>query len=203
MAIRCVDLGFQAYEEARRLQQEAVASRILGAIPDTLFLVEHESVVTLGRGTHRENLLEPDRFPTIEVERGGDVTLHGPGQLVGYAICLLEGRGRDLHAHLRRLEGFVMDTLAAFGLGSQRITGKTGVWISGRKIASLGVACRAWCTWHGFALNVENRLEDFEAIRPCGMVSTTMTSIAAELGGSPGMAAVKLEMTRLAEGLGL
>ncbi len=186
MTLAVQDLGRIDYATAHALQQARVLARRRDEIPDTLLLAEHPTVVTLGRGTDRANLLDPDRFPVVEIERGGDVTVHAPGQLVGYLIRKLLPGARDLHAHLRLLEGILIEALAGFGLEARRVPGKTGVWIEARKIASLGIACRDWCTWHGFALNLDVDLEVFTAVNPCGFQAACMTSMARELGATPG-----------------
>jgi len=195
------DLGTVSYEEARRKQLECLEARVRGEVPDTLFLLEHPPVVTLGRGTDPVNLLDDDRFPVIASERGGDVTLHAPGQVVGYLIRLLTEEHRDLHAHMRLLEEIVIRTLLGFGIESERLKGKTGVWTHGRKIASLGVACRNWCTWHGFALNVGIDLEMFRAINPCGFDPGVMTSMEHELESSVPISDAKQALERTASDL--
>ena len=165
--------GRVPYLEAHRRQQELVAERIRGARGDTLVLCEHDPVVTFGRGTRPDEL--PDvGVPTLEVERGGEATWHGPGQLVAYPIRLLEGEARDLHAYLRELEQVVIDVLAGLGLDAGRREGWTGVWVEGTKLCSIGVAVRRWVTWHGLALNVSNDLGDFHRFRPCGLEPEVM-----------------------------
>jgi lipoate-protein ligase B len=176
-----VDLGRIAYEEAWTLQKELVERRFREEIPDVLLLLEHEPVVTLGRSVRGERLLLPG-VPVFEVERGGDLTYHGPGQLVGYPIFQLDGARRDLHRYLRDLEESLLRALAAFGLAGERRPGLTGVWSAGRKVASIGVAVRRWVTYHGFALNVTTDLAAFQALEPCRMPGAVMTSMADLLG---------------------
>jgi lipoate-protein ligase B len=155
-----------------------------------LLLVEHEPVVTLGRGTRATSLpLGPDELrgrglEVVEVERGGDVTWHGPGQLVGYPILDLSVHRRDLHWYLRQLEQAVIDALGALDIEAARNPGLTGVWTRGRKIASIGIHVKQWVTLHGFALNVTADLAQFGLIVPCGIGGVTMTSVAAERGGA-------------------
>ncbi len=185
------DLGVLSYEDARARQLDRVARRVRDEVSDALLLLEHEPVVTLGRGSDAGNLKDPHRFPVVESERGGDVTLHAPGQLVGYVIQLLPEGRRDLHAHLRRVEEVIINGLGDFGLVGGRRDGATGVWVAERKIASLGVACRQWCTWHGFALNVSIPLHLFDAINPCGFDAEVMTSMERELAGPVDMTDVK------------
>ncbi|HSS40037.1 MAG TPA: lipoyl(octanoyl) transferase LipB, partial [Polyangia bacterium] len=158
-----LDLGTREYGEVWALQRELVAKRQRDEIPDTLVLVEHPDVITAGRSAHRENLLATDGIPLFEIERGGDVTYHGPGQLVGYPIFLLRQDERDLHRYLRNLEEALIRAVARFGLSGDRKAGWTGVWTVGgaRKLASIGVAVKRWVTMHGFALNVSTDLSRF------------------------------------------
>ena len=190
---RVVDLGTREFAEVWALQREMVAARQRDEIPDTLILVEHPHVITLGRSTKRENLLAPADTPVFEIERGGDVTYHGPGQLVGYPIFLLCQPERDLHVYLRNLEEAIIRALAGFGLEGTRKAGWTGVWNAAaeRKLASIGVAVKRWVTLHGFALNVATDLARFAAINPCGLDAAVMSSMAGELGRPVEMAAVK------------
>ena len=192
--IDVVDWGRTEYADSLRRQHALVADRILGRTPDTLVLTEHEPVITLGRGSHAANVLT-DAYPTVTVERGGDVTWHGPGQVVGYLVRLLPKDGRDLVLHLRGLEDLVIAALGRFGIAGVRAPGKTGVWVasgeSPKKIASIGVAARSWCTYHGFALNVDCDLAAFRAINPCGFDASVMTSMHDVLGRTPGVEAVK------------
>jgi lipoate-protein ligase B len=176
---RVVDLGTREFAEVWAMQRELVAARQRDEIPDTLILVEHPHVITLGRGTHRENIVAPGDMPMFEIERGGDVTYHGPGQLVGYPIFLLRENERDLRVYLRNLEQALIQTVAAFGLPAGRRDSWTGVWnqTADRKLASIGVAVKRWVTLHGFALNVSTDLSQFAAINPCGLEATVMASM--------------------------
>ena len=175
------DLGRLGYAESHALQQQVLAQRIAGECPDTVLLVEHDPVFTLGRRrTSASNVLAAGDTPVLEVERGGDVTFHGPGQLVAYPIVSLEGDRRDLHDHLHRLEEAAILTCADFGLSATRDPRNTGAWVGGRKICSVGIACRRWVTWHGLALNVDVDLAWFQRINPCGLDSGLLTSMAAE-----------------------
>jgi lipoate-protein ligase B len=175
-----------------------VAARQREEIPDTLILVEHPDVLTLGRGSHRENLVAPGDIPIFEVERGGDVTYHGPGQLVGYPIFLLRAPERDLHVYLRNLEEALIQTLGELGLSCARRAGWTGVWdhAAERKLASIGVAVKRWVTLHGFALNVSTDLGRFAAINPCGLEAGVMTSVSTLLGRPVALDRVKPVVTR-------
>jgi lipoyl(octanoyl) transferase len=180
-----IDLGRLDYREARDRQLEWVAARQRGERQDALLLVEHPHVITVGRRLGAlANLLRPGEVEVIEVERGGDVTYHGPGQIVAYPILALGDGERDLHRFLRNLEEAMISTLARFGIAGSREPGKTGVWVAegARKIASIGIACRKWITFHGLALNVTTDLAYFARIQPCGFDARVMTSMAAELG---------------------
>jgi lipoyl(octanoyl) transferase len=184
---RVEDLGTRPYREVWARQLELVEARQAGRVPDTLVLVEHPHVFTLGRRRDsKQNVLAPGDVEVIEIERGGDVTYHGPGQLVAYPIVLLDGPERDLHAFLRNLEEAVIRTCARAGLAADREPGKTGVWTTtpaGRKkLCSIGIACRKWVTFHGLALNVTTDLGYFARINPCGFEATVMSSLAAQLG---------------------
>jgi lipoate-protein ligase B len=184
LSARLLDLGTREFGEVWALQKDLVARRQRDEIPDTLVFVEHPHVITLGRGTHKENLLATGDTPLFEIERGGDVTYHGPGQLVGYPIFLLRQSERDLHLYLRNLEEALIRTVGRFGIAGERKQGWTGVWTTGgaRKLASIGVAVKRWVTLHGFALNVSTDLGRFAAINPCGLEATTMGSMSGALG---------------------
>lgn len=191
--------GLTSYEAAHARQLELLAARVAGRVPDTLILCEHPAVITLGRGTGPGAVLAAGEIPVVEVERGGEATLHLPGQLVGYPIRRLPPGARDLHAHLRKVEDLLIETLDRFGLPAGRVAGKTGVWIAGaRKIASIGVACRRWVTYHGFALNVDCDLGLFASIRPCGFEAQVMTSLERERPGAASLEEVAAEVERLA-----
>jgi lipoate-protein ligase B len=186
-----VDLGRRRYGETLVLQRELVRQRLAGELTDDLLLlVEHEPVVTLGRGTRPGSLpsspaaLERRGLEVFEVERGGDVTWHGPGQLVGYPILDLARHRRDLHWYLRQLEEGLIGALDSLGVPAERNAGLTGVWTRGRKIASIGIHVRRWITFHGFALNVVTDARAFESIVPCGIHGVEMTNVARELGCS-------------------
>ncbi len=183
-----VDWGRTRYREAWQRQDELVAARIAGTAPDTLVFTEHEPVFTLGMrtGSERNLVWTPPQLAAQGIEvvptnRGGDITYHGPGQIVGYPIVSLEPR-RDLHAYLRFLEQVLIDTVARHGLVATRREGKTGIWLGTRKIAAIGVAVKRWVAHHGFALNVTTNLGHFGGIVPCGITDGTVTSLAAELG---------------------
>lgn len=184
-----VNLGCLAFSEALGLQRAVSAARINGAVPDdVLLLVEHPPVITLGRSTKGGNLQLPDAalaargVERFEVERGGDATFHGPGQLVGYPIVDLKQHTQDLHWYLRQVEEVLIVALATVGLPASRVATYTGVWIEQRKIASIGVHARDWVTRHGFALNVDTDLSFFDLFTPCGIADVVMTSTRQELG---------------------
>jgi lipoyl(octanoyl) transferase len=199
-SLRVVDLGTRDFAEVWRMQLDLVEARQRDQAPDTLLLVEHPHVITLGRGARQENVLAAGDVPVFAIERGGDVTYHGPGQLVGYPIFKLDGVERDLHLYLRRLEESIIRTAADLGVVAGRQEGATGVWTSAtppRKLASLGVAVkRGWVTLHGLALNVATDLTRFGAINPCGFNAEVMTSLSAALGRAVSLAEVKPALVR-------
>lgn len=190
--ILAVDLGLVPYAHTLEVQRAAARARLSGGLrDDVLLLVEHPPVVTLGRAAQKAHVVVPrDLLATrgvevFEVERGGDVTFHGPGQLVGYPIFDLRGHKQDLHWYLRQLEEALILALQTYGVRAWRNAGFTGVWVGPerpRKIASIGVHARDWVTWHGFALNVTTDLSFFELIVPCGIQDVEMTSLARETG---------------------
>lgn len=188
-ALHVVELGRQPYTPVLELQRELCRRRMRGELTeDLLLLVEHEPVVTLGRGTKGSSLpiarelLVRQGYEVVEVERGGDVTVHEPGQLVGYPILNLQDHRPDLHWYLRQLEEALIMGLGTLGIGAERNPGLTGVWTQGRKIASLGIHVKQWITFHGFALNVVNDLFGFRLVVPCGIDGVVMTNVARELG---------------------
>lgn len=192
------DLGFSAnYSEVWNLQKQLVEERIASEIPDTLLLVEHDHVLTLGRSAHIENVLVKD-LPAFEIERGGDVTYHGPGQLVAYPIVNLQELGVSVRQYVELLEQVLVDTLKTLDIHAQGQLGKmTGVWVEGvKKIASIGIATSHWVTYHGLALNVNTDLSYFARINPCGFSASVMTSAAKELNRSVDMNAVKRTAVR-------
>jgi lipoate-protein ligase B len=170
-------LGRVPYAEGHALQEELVEQRIRGEVGDVLVLLEHEPVVTVGRGTDRAELSGLG-LPVVEVERGGEATYHGPGQLVAYPILALPERRRDLHRYLRDLEDVVIGVLAEVDITGTRRPGLTGVWVADKKVCSIGVAVRRWVTWHGLALNLATDLGAFASFRPCGLDARVMTNVA-------------------------
>jgi len=176
-------LGTRPYGQTWDLQKCLVEHRKKREIPDLVLTVEHPHVITTGRGTQPENLLHlaaPDgsgEVPVFDVERGGDVTYHGPGQLVAYFIFDLAATDRDLHGFLRKIEGVQIALARNFGVVGERKSGKTGVWVGDRKIGSVGIAARSWISYHGFALNAATDLRFFQLINPCGFDAQVMTSL--------------------------
>ncbi len=176
------DLGQMDYLAALGVQDQLVAAKQRETLPDILLLVEHPHVYTIGRGGNAANVLAPQEVPVIHTSRGGDVTYHGPGQLVVYPIIDLRSKlRRDVHRYLRNLEVSAMQTLADFGLAAERRSPYTGIWIGNKKIAAIGVAVRRCITFHGLALNVNTDLSYFNRIVPCGLAWADVTSIAREL----------------------
>ncbi|MDK2883344.1 MAG: lipoyl(octanoyl) transferase [Bacillota bacterium] len=184
MHSKVVWLGRQEYGVVLARQKELVQKVRRGAEPDTLLLVEHEPVITLGRTAKKEHLLLSEAalkergISLFSVERGGDVTYHGPGQLVGYPILDLNRYGRDLHLLLRNYEEVLIRTLADFGVAARRFPPYTGVWVGEEKVAAIGVAVESWVCFHGFAFNVDPNLDHFRLIVPCGISEYGVTSLA-------------------------
>lgn len=176
--LRVLRPGRLEYEEACALQEALVAQRRAGRILDSLILLEHEPVITVGRSFQgRAMEARACDIKIVETSRGGQVTYHGPGQLVGYPILNLRELRCDLHWYLRKLEEVIIRALEVFGLRGRSILGHTGVWIGGKKIASIGIAVRGWVTYHGFALNVDCDMNGFSAIAPCGLRVEDMTRL--------------------------
>ena len=176
-------LGKVPYRKALEIQLKLLEMRVNGEIGDTLLLLEHPPTFTIGRRGNMGNLLAAKNYLSKAgihfevISRGGDITYHGPGQLVGYPIMDLNGMGRDVHKYLRNLEETIIVSLGDFGIRGRRIKGITGVWTKWHKIASIGVGVRRWVTYHGFALNVNTDLSYFDMIVPCGIENVKMTSI--------------------------
>jgi lipoyl(octanoyl) transferase len=194
-------LGRVGYARGLALQEELVAERQAGRIPDQLLLLEHDPVFTLGRNARGENVLFPKEalaergFEVFETGRGGDVTYHGPGQVVGYPILDLSPDRRDVHRYVRDLEDVMIRTCADYGVAAQRVQGRTGCWVGPEKLGAIGVRIARWVTSHGFAFNVRNDLAPFGLIVPCGIRDRGVTSLARLLGREPSLEDV---MDRLA-----
>ena len=185
--------GVKPYAELHALQERLVALRAEGRIPNVLLTGEHPAVVTLGRKTPKDEPLAGP-IPVVSVERGGEATYHGPGQLVAYPIVHLTQARRDLHAFQRDLQEIGIRVLADFGLVGERVAAFTGVWCRGKKVQSLGIAVRRWVTWHGLALNVSTDLTPFRAFHPCGLDGSVMTSMSELLGAPVPLEAVCLRL---------
>ena len=194
------DLGLVGYAEALAIQKDLVEQRKRQLIPDQLLIVEHPHVITLGRNGHTENLLASEEIlrragiafhPT---DRGGDITYHGPGQIVGYPIFDLREWKRDVVAYVRAIEQVIMDALSEFGIAAERLEGCTGVWVQGKKVAAIGVHISRWVTSHGFALNHTTDLSYFQYIVPCGLTKP-VTSMR-ELGATASRAEVTAALAR-------
>ena len=183
-------LGIRSFADMWELQSVLVQARLRREIPDLFISLEHPHVITTGRSAQSENLLSleaPDGsgvVPLFDIERGGDVTYHGPGQLVGYFIFNMDALGRDLHLFLRRVEQVQLELMKAFDLEGDRVEGRTGVWMGERKLGSVGIAVRQWISYHGFALNVSTDLRFFELINPCGFDAGVMSSLSHAKGSS-------------------
>lgn len=189
-----LDLGLREYGDVWDLQRKLVGLRARKVISDTLILVQHPDVFTVGKAVLGELPAEIRGVRVIRVERGGEWTYHGSGQLVGYPIMDLDARQRDIHGFLRKIEEMIILALTDFGISAERSQRQPGVWVQGKKIASIGAAVRNWITFHGFALNVNTDLAYFEFIEPCGMPSSTMTSMKALLNQEMDFEAVKNEV---------
>ena len=194
IALEVQDLGLVPYAEALALQSDLVGRRRAGDIPDQLLLLQHPHVITLGTASSRAHIvadqsrLQELGIDLVDVGRGGDVTYHGPGQLVGYPILDLEPDRKDVHRYLRDLESVLVHTLGEMGIQGESVPDLTGVWVDGRKIAAIGVRISSgWITSHGFALNVSNDLSFFETIVPCGIQDVSVTSVSQELGRPVGV----------------
>ncbi len=204
MTYRLIDVGRMPYEPCTRLQKSLLEEVIAGA-PGALVLVEHDPVLTLGANFHAENLLHsPEEYDRLGIqvlptERGGDVTYHGPGQLVAYPIFNVSQHGEDLHKWLRDLEETLLITISGYGITGRRYPPNTGVWVDNKKIAAIGIKVRKWVSMHGIALNCDNDLAPFETIIPCGIVDHGVTSISQETGRKIGIDEVK---PRLVEAFG-
>lgn len=175
-------LGRVPYADGLVLQEQLLARHLAGENADTVLLLEHESVFTIGRTMDRSSLGQPELLPAplVEISRGGKATWHGPGQLVGYPVINLTRYGQDLHHYLRALEQALIDGCQALGVPAGRRDGLTGVWVENRKLASIGVGARHWISQHGFAINICGAMEGFAAIIPCGIDGVVMTSLERE-----------------------
>lgn len=186
-------LGLLDYEQAVALQDELVLQRQRDEIPDTALLLRHPAVITVGSRGDRNDILDAGPVPVLEIRRGGEVTFHGPEQVVLWVLKRVD----DLHQHLRWLEQVGIDLVGSYGLTGERVPGRTGVWVGARKIAAIGVRASRWVTSHGLALNVGPDLSGFARIVPCGIRDAGVTSLAVELGQTPPLEEVELGLERL------
>lgn len=193
-----LDLGCADYKATWDLQKKIVEDVVLGQSSETLILVEHPHVITRGLKYHSAPKPNTD-VPVIDIERGGGPTYHGPGQLVGYPIIHLTGRGLKIADYIRTLEGLLIETLFQFGIKGERAKGFAGVWVGNKKIVSIGVAVRRWVTYHGFALNVNTDLNYFKTIHPCGLEPEVMTSMESILGYQVSMSEIKKTLMQIFE----
>ena len=192
-----LDLGIIRYEDALKLQREFVIKRKLNEVSDSVIIAQHPAVFTIGRKGSRRNLLvseeilNKENINILEVDRGGDITFHGPGQLVIYPIIDLRNRKKDLHNYLRDLEEVIIRFLDGYGIEGTRIKGATGVWVNDAKIAFIGIAAKDWITYHGLSININNDLKFFSMINPCGLKNINVTSLKNILGEAVSMQEVK------------
>lgn len=195
--VRYVDLGLIGYTECLKLQMDIVDLRHKGGIGDIVLLLEHNPVITIGRSGGEDALLvTSERLAQAGVElfntdRGGNITYHGPGQLVGYPIFDLREYGKDAHLFLRNLEKAVIGAIGDFGVAGEAVPGLTGVWVNGDKICSIGVAARRWISYHGFAVNVDPNFKHWALLHPCGLIGRQVTALSMHVDPCPSMDAVK------------
>jgi len=198
--VEVIDLGLIDYKKAYDYQIELVEKRRNNLIKDTLVILEHYPVITMGRSAKKENLLSQiEGVPVFSVDRGGDITAHFPGQVVVYPIIDLKTRGRDVHKYLRDLEQVVINFLGIYGIKGARKNGFTGVYVNDEKICSIGIGVKNWITFHGFALNVGSDLSIFDAMVPCGIKGIRMTSMEKLLGINMDRSEVHNKMSHLLE----
>lgn len=196
------DLGFIDYKETWDLQQEIHSKRVSGEVEDFLFLLEHPNTYTLGKTAHRENLkgskdyLRENQISVYDIDRGGDITYHGPGQIVGYPIIDLNNWFKDTHKYLRALEEVIIKTCSEYSLNCERNSKHTGVWLGDKKIAAIGIKVSRWVTMHGFAFNVNTDLNLFNGIIPCGIQDKSVTSLKQELNREIDIQEVKVKLLK-------
>jgi len=192
-----IDLGLRDYEESYKIQKELVDKRRRGDIGDSLILAEHPPIFTIGRLGRIENLLKNNGVQVLRVDRGGDITFHGPGQLILYPIINLKENGLGLHEYMRRLESAAIYFLRQYSVEAVRSEGRTGVWVGEKKIASIGIAASSWITYHGMSINLNVDLEYFSMINPCGMKDALVTSLERIIGRKISMQDAKEKLIRI------
>jgi len=175
--MRYIDLGLSDYKEAYKAQCEARDRVASGACEDTLIITEHKSVITIGRTGSEKNIFRTEGIEVLKVDRGGDVTYHGPGQIMAYPIFKLENEARDIHGFLRFLEEAGINFLSKYGVGAEARPGMRGIWVRDSKIASIGIGVKKWVTYHGMAININTDLGPFSFIKPCGIDRVKITSL--------------------------
>lgn len=196
------DIGLIDYKEAWDLQKQVLELRSAGKITDILFLLEHPHTYTLGKTADKKNLVGPESYlsensiSVYEIDRGGDITYHGPGQIVGYPIISLTDWKQDTHKYLRAIEEVIIKTCAHYGISGSRVQKYTGVWINDRKIAAIGIKVSRWFTMHGFAFNINTDLDLFTGIIPCGIADKEVTSLSKETGREIDIKEVKEILTK-------
>ncbi|MCH7926444.1 MAG: lipoyl(octanoyl) transferase LipB [Candidatus Dadabacteria bacterium] len=183
---KILNLGLTDYKKALNIQLDLLDKRKNNLIPDTLILLQHPPTITIGRGGDLKNLLVSQSYLKDkgiyfeQISRGGDITFHGPGQIVAYPIMDLNNLGRDIHKYLRSLEHLIIDMLKNYGIKASGFKGITGVWSNDKKIASIGIGVKRWITYHGFAININNDLNYYDMIIPCGLSKVRMTNVTTE-----------------------
>jgi lipoate-protein ligase B len=189
-------LGEIPYPQAHALMKTRLSERLKNTIPDTLLLCTHPPVYTMGRQKNAEkSLLNPGEVPVIPVERGGNVTFHGPGQIVGYPIIQLPPHRHDVHAFLRFLEEYWIEQLASWNVQAKRDERNTGVWVEGKKMVAIGISLRRWVSWHGFALNIDVDLSYYRRINPCGMSSQLVTRLCDHTQEGPSIETIRTQIS--------
>ncbi|PIP68042.1 MAG: octanoyltransferase [Candidatus Omnitrophica bacterium CG22_combo_CG10-13_8_21_14_all_43_16] len=191
--MRYVDLGLSDYKEAYRVQREIWEQVVGGTSGNTLIITEHKSVITIGRAGSRDNIFKTEGIEVLNIDRGGDVTYHGPGQLIAYPIFRLENEARDIHGFLKFLEETGIDFLSKYGVEAEARPGLRGIWVKDEKIGSIGIGVKKWVTYHGMAININPDLKYFSFIKPCGISGVKITSLEALLKEKVGIEDAKLK----------
>ena len=179
--MRYIDLGLTGYKEAYKIQREISGEVADGIREDTLIITEHKSVITIGRAGSRNNIFKTEGIEVLNIDRGGDVTYHGPGQLIAYPIFKLKSKAKDIHGFLRFLEEVGIDFLSKYGIKAEAKFGLRGIWVKDKKVGSIGIGVKKWVTYHGMAININPDLKPFSFIKPCGIDGVKITSLEALL----------------------